>query len=324
MNKPKRAIVPVLLLSLSFFGYQSASFAADGADSAKSNPQATADTAAAEASIPAEPIPVQLPDPAQDLNPKKSEKGGGWLFGPVNRLEAEVINLEKRLDLLTIPLDKLEPGTIALDQDMEGIKAQTAVLLKQLTGMQDSIKGLQTEITTLQGPISDLKEPVSALREPVNSLRVPISNLAEPVAGLRGPVVQLRLPLIEANANVARLQGPLKSLDQRIVGLGPRFTDLDGRFVGLNSRFTNLDGRFINLDKRFESLDTRLVALTREMASLQSILSLLVVALISAIVFAVSLVVYTIVNNRPKTVIMKEYLHGNAKVEEPEVARPRR
>ncbi|MBU6454886.1 MAG: hypothetical protein KGS72_24165, partial [Cyanobacteria bacterium REEB67] len=60
MNKPKRAIVPVLLISLSFFGYQSICSAADGSDTAvKTVPQATADTAAADASLSANPVPVQ-------------------------------------------------------------------------------------------------------------------------------------------------------------------------------------------------------------------------------------------------------------------------
>lgn len=184
--------------------------------------------------------------------------GGGFL-GPVIRLQGEVVRLEQRLEKLTVPLDLLEPGTVALTKNMGDIKAQTAELLHQLDSTQTDMRALQIEMKTLRQPVVDLYNPVMQLRTPVTDLQNPIKGLKDPVAKL--------------SDGVFKLEKPLLSVDKGVTELGARFSELDSRFTALDQRFVELDGRFAKLDDRFASLGGQL-------ASLQTVIFGLFVALV--------------------------------------------
>jgi chromosome segregation ATPase len=197
----------------------------------------------------------------------KAKTGGGFL-APITRLQDEVVKLELRLAKLNVPLDKLEPGTIALSNDMIAIKAQTAELLHQIDHTDLEMKTLRSEITTLRQPIVDLRGPVMLLKDPVTHLKDPVHLLHEPLENVVGEVAQIQLPLKSVSSGLSSLSG--------------RFTELD-------SRFTELDSRFLELDRRFATLDGRFATLGLQLAGLESVLFWLLIAIVSAASIAVIL-----------------------------------
>jgi predicted nuclease with TOPRIM domain len=265
----------------------------------------------------------------------KKAKGGFWIFGSLGRLESQVATLQKQLARLTIPLDKLEPGTLALDLDMNEINAQTKTLLQQLGGMQVDIKSLQAEITTLRQPISELKDPVARLEDPVTKLQGPISAILPPLLSVSARVVDIQKPLVSLDGGVRSLGGRFNKLDTRFVGLNGRFTELDGRFTELDGRFTELDGRFTALDHRFENLDKRFInldhlfsnldgefsALGTQLSSLQSVLYWIIITVITVTVLMLVLGVYLAIRLRHYSKTYFTVTPSTVRYEEPTLRR---
>ncbi len=210
------------------------------------------------------------------------EKTGGWFLKPVTRLQGEVVRLEERLAKLSVPLNRLEPGTDLLARNMTEIRAQTQELIHQLDSTQTDMRLLQVQINTLRQPVIDLKNPVMQLRTPVITLRDPIRELKDPLRTLNDRVFTLQKPLMSVDSGVS-------SLGARFSKLDGRFTELDGRFIELDGRFANLDDRFARLDGRFAKLDGRFAALGSELINLQSVLFWHAVAITVALTVTIAM-----------------------------------
>ncbi len=203
----------------------------------------------------------------------------GWFLAPVTKLQNEVVRLEKRIAILTVSLNELEPGAFDLNKNMSAIHSQTAVLLEQIASAQSDLKKLQVELSLLTEPIMQLKDPVAQLREPVLSLQKPLISTDNHVAALGKRFTDLDSRLDKLGKRFAKLDtrfvelyGRFSELDGRFSQLDGHFTDLDNRFMDLDYRFSELDSRFTELDGRFSILDLRFEALGKQLSSLQKVL----------------------------------------------------
>jgi len=224
-------------------------------------------------------IPEALLKPSGP-NAKSAKESTGGFFGPVTRLEEEVVRLEVEMSKLIAPMTGLQPGISGLDKQVSGVLQQTVNLQEQIGG--------------LQGKIGDTTNQMASMQNNIKALRIQLGTLILPMQELRDPIIQLHSPMVD-------IRKPLTSVGAHLAGV-------DTRFAGLDRRFTGLDSRFVELDTRFATLDTRFATLGNQLERLQVLLSMILNSAIAGAVIIVTWLLIAAVLSQIKTSNAEEHL----------------
>ena len=204
----------------------------------------------------------------------------GWIdVGEIKIFEIYIEN-NKRIEEILDKLKRIEEELDSASDDRREMGKIKEEMKNTLDGISTRVEDIIQKTRQLDSSIRNVKGSLYALADSLDIDLVHIAkdfeDIHKAIAKLDGGIAQLvqrvdslGVVLVNLNNRIGSLEGRLGDLDGRVDNLEGRVGDLEGRVGDLEGKVDNLEGRVSDLEGRVDNLEGRLDSLESRVSLLE-------------------------------------------------------